>query len=78
MLEMNEKFRFSTDFEKDIHKKISSMKYGDCFTMETVLKTKEERKALSKAIIKSASYNCMVVRLHWLKDTNNLKITHEG
>lgn len=77
MLEMSEKLRFTDEFEISVHKKISNMKFGGCLSIETVAKTEEERKAIRKAIEKSAKYNCMVLRLHWLKDKNIVKVTHE-
>lgn len=77
MLEMNEKLRFTDEFEIDIHKKVSNMKFGERLTIETVAKTEEERKTIRKAIEKSAKYNCMILRLHWSKDKTVVKVTHE-
>lgn len=77
MLEMNEKLRFSTPFEKDVHKRISNMRFGECLTIETVIKTDQDKKAITKAIEKSAKYNCMVVRFHWSKANDFVKVTHE-
>ena len=77
MLEMNENLRFTDEFEIDIHKQISNMKSGGCLSIETVAKTEAERKALRKVIEKSGKYNCMTLRLQWLKDKNIVKVTHE-
>ena len=77
MLEMNENLRFTNEFEINIHKQISNMKSGGCLSIETVAKTEAERKALRKVIEKSGKYNCMALRLHWVKDKNIVKVTHE-
>ena len=46
---VTENLRVTMDFEKEIHKKISNMRYGETFTVETVSKTDECKKSNSKS-----------------------------
>jgi hypothetical protein len=81
ILEMNEKLRFSSPLEIEIHKQISKMGFGECLvldlTTDFILKSGVDRRSLIKAIEKSAKYNCMTVRLHWSKARDFVKVTHE-
>lgn len=73
---VTEKLKITMDFEKEIHKKISNMRYGETFTVETVSKTDEYKKIIQKAIQKSAKYNCITLNLRWSPIKNEVKVTH--
>lgn len=73
---VTEKLKVTLDFEKEIHKKISNMRYGESFTIETFSKTDECQKAIQKAIQKSVKYNCMIVNLRWAPGKKEVKVTH--
>lgn len=73
---VTESIKVTVDFEKEIHKKISNMRYGETFTIETVSKTNECKKAIQKSIQKSAKYNCMTLNLRWSPIKNEVKVTH--
>lgn len=74
---MDEKMRFSSEIERRIHKKLSSIRYGECITIETVVKTDEDKKAIKKAIDKSASYNNLEIRTKWSKDFSYIEVTSD-
>lgn len=74
---MDEKMRFTSEIERSIHKKISSIRYGECISIETFVKTEEDKKAIKKAIDKSASYNNLEIRTKWSKDLSYIQVTSD-
>lgn len=66
-LAQNDK-EFNTDLQKQVHKIISGMRYGEKVTIPlSIAETKEE---MSLAIKKSVRYNCMDVRVKWPKSND--------
>lgn len=64
---------FVTELEKYVHKLLSAMCYGEKLQIDlSIANSKEE---LSKAIKKSARYNCMDIRVQWPKPNSKNFVT---
>lgn len=64
---------FVTELEKKVHKMLSGMRYGE--KLEINLDIAESKEQLSKAIKKSARYNCMDIRTQWPKQNGQGSVT---
>lgn len=64
---------FSTEVEKQVHKKLSGMRYGS--KIEIDLSIASSKQELSKAIKKSARYNCMDIKIQWPRTEDNNFVT---
>jgi uncharacterized protein YktA (UPF0223 family) len=72
------KYRIETEIEKKFHKIVSSIRYGEKIIIPTIVKTKEEEKAIWKALEKTARYNCIELHMRWDKNKENIKISVES
>lgn len=72
-----EKLRFETDLEKEFHKIISSLGFGDSISVDTKIESKEDEHEVIKAIKKSEMYNLMDISYRFDKNKTSVTITVE-
>ena len=69
-----EAIRFETDIEKQYHKQISGLRYGQLIKIEMADVEEQKQKEIIKAIEKSAFYNCIQLVVRWSKDKTHLLV----
>lgn len=69
-----EAIRFETDIEKQYHKQISGLRYGQLIKIEMINVEEQKQKEIMKAIEKSGFYNCMELVVRWSKDKTHLLV----
>lgn len=70
--------RFETEIEKKMHKVVSSLRYGEKITISTNSMSQDEEKALTKALSKSAKYNCIQLKIQKTRQENSINIWVNG
>jgi hypothetical protein len=70
--------RFETEIEKKMHKVVSSLRYGEKITISTSSMSQDEEKALTKALSKSAKYNCIQLKIQKTRQENSINISVNG
>jgi hypothetical protein len=70
--------RFETEIEKKMHKVVSSLKYGEKITISTNSMTEDEEKAVTKALSKSAKFNCIELKIQKARDKQAINISVNG
>ena len=70
--------RFETEIEKKMHKVVSSLRYGEKITISTNSMSQEEEKALTKALTKSAKFNCIELKIQKTRQENSINIWVNG
>lgn len=65
---------FNTDLEKEIHRKVSAMRYGDTVEISNPFMGVNDKVTIMSAIKKSARYNCMELRIRWDKNDELVSI----
>jgi hypothetical protein len=70
--------RFETEIEKKMHKVVSSLRYGEKITISTNSMSQDEEKALTKALSKSAKYNCIQLKIQKTRQENSINISVNG
>jgi hypothetical protein len=66
---------FETDIEKAMHKIVSSIHYWETVKLSTESLTKDEEKAMIKALRKSAKFNCIDLKIQKIRDQESIKIS---
>jgi hypothetical protein len=70
--------RFETEIEKRMHKVVSSMRYGEKITISTHSMTEDEEKAVTKALNKSAKFNCIELKIQKAREKEAINISVNG
>jgi hypothetical protein len=70
--------RFETEIEKKMHKVVSSLRYGEKITISTNSMSQDEEKAVTKALNKSAKYNCIQLKIQKTRQENSISICVNG
>jgi|LakMenE18May11ns_1017448.scaffolds.fasta_scaffold8619175_1 hypothetical protein len=70
--------RFETEIEKRMHKVVSSLKYGEKITISTNSMSQDEEKALTKALNKSAKFNCIELKIQKAREKDSINISVNG
>ena len=70
--------RFETEIEKKMHKVVSSLRYGEKITISTNSMTEDEEKAVTKALSKSAKYNCIQLKIQKTRQERSINISVNG
>lgn len=66
---------FDNDFEKEIHSKLSKIRFGETIEIKIESADKEEILKYKTAIYKSGFYNNIDLHLVWSKDYDLVKVT---
>lgn len=72
-----ELLRFETDLEKEFHKLISKIRYGEEIVVQTDVTNNDQKRAVIKAINKSALYNNIEITKRWSRDKSSITIKVE-
>lgn len=70
--------RFETEIEKKMHKVVSSLRYGEKITISTNSMSQDEEKALTKALTKSAKFNCIELKIQKARQERSINISVNG
>jgi len=70
--------RLETEIEKRMHKVVSSMRYGEKITISTNSMTEDEEKAVTKALNKSAKFNCIELKIQKVREKQAINISVNG
>ena len=65
---------FNTKLEKEIHRKVSAMRYGDTVEIPKPFMDVDDKKTIMVALKKSARYNCMDLKIRWGKNDSFVSI----
>ena len=61
-----------------MHKVVSSLRYGEKITISTNSMTEAEEKAVTKALSKSAKYNCIQLKIQKTRQERSINISVNG